>query len=373
MSRMLSALQRLEAKSSGEEPPSPQPPGATEPEKPEQAPRANPSLEADAEVLPPGVSDRPSVEPSGQLPEPLEQVARLVELAQQGPTGLAATEDHQPPPEESQPDNATSEGGSSFAPGAPDRGAAEDPATEPEAESDSATEREAESDPATEREAESDAASSTEEPDTALSPAEVDEEVRDHWRRLAQTIISQWTGEESAALMFTSPEESESRTSALASLAEALGAEIPGEVLVVDANLSEPALAARLGVASGQGLVDVLDGTAGWQVVVRRTCVEGLALLPGRAGASDKSVRIAALAPLLEELRARYRFVLLNAASVGCGDTAAIARYCDGVYLWIRLNRTPCHAALEAIDRIERRGGHVAGCVLTDVPAEDVS
>jgi Mrp family chromosome partitioning ATPase len=363
MSRMLSALQRLEAKSSGEEPPSPQLPGSTEPEKPEEAPRANPSVGADAEVLPPGVWDRPCVERSGQLPEPLEQVARLVELAQQGPAVPAVTEDRRSPPEETPPDNATSERVSALTPAESDRGAAEDPVTEPEAQSDPAIEPEAQSDPPI----------STEAPEAADSPSRADAASLAPWPRLARTIISQWTSEESAALMFTSPEESESRTAAVASLAEALAAEVPGEVLVVDANLCEPALAARLGVASGQGLVDVLDGTAGWQVVVRRTRVEGLALLPGWPAGTHQSVRIATFAPLLEELRGRYRFVLLNAASVGCGDTAAIARYCDGVYLWIRLNRTPCQAALEAIDLIERRGGHVAGCVLTDVPAEDRS
>lgn len=431
MSRMLSALQRIEAKSAGEEPASPK--GGPDPKpaktkKPDGAsePAADTAGGADKEKADPASGRRPADSPAARAkpaapeaePKPLsrppsepdraaatlEKVARLVDSAQKG--DLVPTQPRgQDTAAKAQPGKIIPQAAPQSPPKKDKSPPGRQPTTAPTARTTAPPEAEPSSADSKKR---GPAPSKARSPQPAPAPSEtagrpnpsgkisappdgVDSvkaqresradtpgahgarrhcpvELEPHWHRLAETILSEWAGREPVVLMFSSPEENESRAAAGVCLAAALAAAAPDEILLVDANLCEPALAGRLGVVADPSLVDVLVGTAAWQRAVRPTCVRGLALLPGRAAVTDTPVHLRSLGPVIEEVRRHYRFVLVAATSVGYGDTAAIARWCDGVYLWIRLNKTPCRTALQAIDMIERHGGKVAGCVLAEVP-----
>ena len=72
---------------------------------------------------------------------------------------------------------------------------------------------------------------------------------------------------------------------------------------------------------------------------MRATTVPHLAVLPGgrrRAlefGPSDQL----RLRSLLEQIRRRYRLILIDTASLAQAEVAAMAACCDGVYLVVRL------------------------------------
>jgi len=184
--------------------------------------------------------------------------------------------------------------------------------------------------------------------------------------KLAHEMLCKLPSAGPASLMFTSPTEGAGKTGLLVSLAASLVERTADKVLAVDANLRNPSLAARLGVRPSRGLPDVLAGTAAWPEVVCNTGVRGLQLLPGAACATPEGwlPEKLNLESLLQELNGRYRFVLLDTASLTHGEVAPMAASCTGTYLVVRLNHTTCRAAREAANVIQTCGGRLLGCVV---------
>jgi Mrp family chromosome partitioning ATPase len=198
------------------------------------------------------------------------------------------------------------------------------------------------------------------------------EEHRDQYGELAENVLGQVSPTEPAALMFTSVADGEGKTSASASLAVMLAERLAEEIVLVDADFRNPALAAFFGVRADCGLVDVLTGAARGPDAAQATAVPGLSLLcggrfPTHDGCPPQGVE---LSPVLEALRSRYRIVLLDTASLGYPEVAPMSRLCQGTYLVVRLGQTPRRAARRAVRLIQRCGGRVLGCVLTDTRGE---
>ena len=186
------------------------------------------------------------------------------------------------------------------------------------------------------------------------------------YRALADEILSQLAVERAASLMFTSPHDGGGTTELLASLAAALVGRIDGEILLVDVDLHDPQLAGQFGIETTRGLAEVIMGVATCSEVVCRTELPGVSILPGvrfprQGGRAPERLN---LEPLLDELAADYRLVLLDTASLGHGEIAPLSRWCQGTYLAIRLGRTTRGEAGEAVRMIRSHGGQVSGCVV---------
>ena len=182
---------------------------------------------------------------------------------------------------------------------------------------------------------------------------------------LAENILAQLSPGRSAVLMFTSPGDGEVKTEMLIPLAAALAQQSTGEVLLVDGNLREPALAGYLGMEATAGLANVLLGTMNWQQVVRHTVIPRLSMLPGAKlpvshGDAPEQWN---LRPLLEELRSEYRLVLIDASSLAHGEVAPMGSDCDGTYLVVRVNHTSGRAVRDCLRVIEACGGHLLGSI----------
>lgn len=304
MSRILGALQQIQAKS-------PQTPRGIRPVSPEE-------LEA--------FGLRPPAPPEGQQP------------AQTAPSPAVETVEPAQAADASEPVEQT-----------PPPAAAH--ADAPEAEASSAV---------------SQAAEPAHEVARALSP--LAEEPKRQYRQLADNVLGRLASAGAAALMFTSPGEGEGKTSTLVSLAAVLAEMVPDEIVAVDANFHNPALAERFGVRAAGGLADVLTGAATWRDVVRKTSVPRLSVMP--AGEAAASLQTDQLHPVLDALRSHYRFVLLDAASLFYPEVAPLSRLCEGTCLVVELGRTPRRAARQAVRLIEHCGGRVLGCVLTNAPPQ---
>lgn len=120
----------------------------------------------------------------------------------------------------------------------------------------------------------------------------------------------------------------------------AAAAELGRRTIVVEADLTEPALARRLGVAPTPGLRDYLRGTAGPRDVLRSAPVgdggEGAPLVCVPAGEPGdrlpEGVGGERFAALMGRLPRAYDLVLLSGPPIDGGpDAAAIARLADGV------------------------------------------
>jgi Mrp family chromosome partitioning ATPase len=162
-------------------------------------------------------------------------------------------------------------------------------------------------------------------------------------------------------------------SSAAACLATA-AADLGGRVLLVEADLGEPDLAARLGIATAPGLHDYLDGGASPSEVLRtvRVAVDGgdlnatvtFACVPaGRPGpgASIAGLRFEGLAGRLARV---YDLVVYLAPPVpGGGDAEAISELVDGVVVLVDVDAPP-----ETLDpaRDQLSAERVLGVVVAD-------
>ncbi len=181
----------------------------------------------------------------------------------------------------------------------------------------------------------------------------------------ADNVVAQLTPNRPAVLMFTSPGDAEAKTELLVPLAAALAQRTTGDVLLVDGNLRQPALAGYLGIDCSAGLANVLLGTLSWRQVVRDTAVAGLRFLPGvkLPTSHDDLPRLGSLPALLKELRHEFRLVLLDAASLAHSEVAPMGRDCDGTYLVVQLDHTTRRAARDSLRAIETCGGQLLGSI----------
>jgi Mrp family chromosome partitioning ATPase len=190
-------------------------------------------------------------------------------------------------------------------------------------------------------------------------------------RKLADRVLSRLPTGTSAVLLLASPDDGAGTTAVLVPLAAALAERLDGKVLLVDANFRHPELARVLEVETSAGLPDVLMGKTRWRQVVRETAVPRLSVLPG-ARFPMPNTRAAErfnLEPLLRELRAEYRLVLIDAASLAHAEVASLLRHCDGVYLVVRLLHTLRRAVGEAVRAIQAGRGRLLGCVVLEATA----
>ncbi len=185
-----------------------------------------------------------------------------------------------------------------------------------------------------------------------------------------------------AVLMLTSPGHGADKAGVSAALAEALAARLPGEVLAVGRSRGRlrscrdsRGFADRAGSA---GLAGVLAGEATWEDSIRPAPRKWLDVLPaGRAwpkreplravrqmGTALRRVTSTRLAAVFDDLRSRYRFVVIDGPCLAQPEAAAMAACCDGVFLVVALGQTRRGAARRAVSLLQRGGANVLGCVV---------
>jgi len=186
------------------------------------------------------------------------------------------------------------------------------------------------------------------------------------YRELAGTILADYRPGTSRALMFASPESIQGTTSSLITLAGVLAERVTGDVVVVDGNLTQPALASELGLSRHVGLSEVLEEAADWREAIVTTPLPRLNALPSGSVPAEKewSPNPLRFLRLLNELRSRYRLVLLDGPSLACPFADAMAKFCDGVYLWVQLGRTHRNAIRHSLERLEGGGVPLLGCIV---------
>ncbi len=132
------------------------------------------------------------------------------------------------------------------------------------------------------------------------------------------------------------------------------------DVLLVDADTSHPALAARLGVAEPASLGDVLAAGDGWErAVVAAPRVRGLKLVSvGPQGSMGIPDELASQLPtLLAEMRTAYDYVLVDAPPPAeSGEALQVAPAVDAAVLALRPGRTRLVDLEAALGMLSRAG-----------------
>jgi protein-tyrosine kinase len=183
------------------------------------------------------------------------------------------------------------------------------------------------------------------------------------YRVLYQRLLRLAERRPTRVVAITSAGRGEGRTTTAANLA-LTAAQEGKSVILVEADLRRPSLAALFGLAPRAGLAEVLEGTAELgQAVVR---AGGLSLLcAGEVRDVAATLRSPRVPLVVEQLRAAYELVVLDAPpALAFADGDRLAAAADAAVLVIRAGITPRQVVRLALEAL---GERAAGVVLNDV------
>lgn len=160
-------------------------------------------------------------------------------------------------------------------------------------------------------------------------------------------------------IMVTSAVPGEGKTFVSVNLAISIAMEMDRTVLLVDADVSRPALLPRLGLPASTGLLDVLaDPTIELSKVLLRTNIEKLTLLPPGAARGQATELLASdeMSRLLAEIASRYpdRIIVFDAPPLlPSTESRVLAGKMGQVVLVVEAQKTPQKLVRQALATIE--------------------
>lgn len=139
-------------------------------------------------------------------------------------------------------------------------------------------------------------------------------------------------------------------------------------VLLVDADLRQPAIADRFGLTGTVGLAEILSTGSSSGDLFCDAGVDNMRLLPAGTPPPNPTELLAGpkMVDILTALAARADLVVLDCGPAQLADPLELAPHVDLALLVVRAGKTHGTAVTEAMDRLERVGAPVGG-VCTDV------
>lgn len=167
----------------------------------------------------------------------------------------------------------------------------------------------------------------------------------------------------------TSAKRGEGKTITAINLSISLAREASHTVLLVDANLQQPAVHTCLGLEVENGLREYLLGALPVEQILIHPHIRRLVILPGSGPVPSSSELLAspAMLALVQELKRRYptRIVIFDLPPVLTGDDVlAFAPYLDSVLLVAEEGKTTRDELARAADLIRGSNHNLIGTVL---------
>jgi Mrp family chromosome partitioning ATPase len=156
-------------------------------------------------------------------------------------------------------------------------------------------------------------------------------------------------------------------TTVAARLAATAALTADAQVLLVDANLSRPAVAQRLGLQGSRGVADVLRGTEEIANVIHAAGAPGLFAMTAGAKRTDDGLgeMATSLPRLVVEVGRRFDLVVFDLPAAGEASFALrLAGLLDGVLLVIEAERVRGEVAQRVQEALRRSQSAVLGAVL---------
>jgi capsular exopolysaccharide synthesis family protein len=189
------------------------------------------------------------------------------------------------------------------------------------------------------------------------------------FRQLATNVEFLRTAGGPIQLVVSSSLPGEGKSTVALNLALAL-AEADHRVLLVDADLRRPSIAAKLDLAGGAGLSTILIGRATLAEVVQEAGAHGLQVLTSGAVPPNPSQLLASpMVPLLfEEIRKDYDVVVVDSPPIlPVADALLLSRFVTGTVLVTGSRRTRRNQLAETLRRMATVEAPLLGVVLNQV------
>jgi len=190
--------------------------------------------------------------------------------------------------------------------------------------------------------------------------------VSGQYRRLLEAVTGATAASGARALLFTGLRPGVGTTTVLLNLAVTAARQGKGRVVVVDAQLRAPAVAARLGLEETPGLREALAGALPPERALRPTEVTNLTVLTAGVGTSGVvRFQAEAVGSVLRRLRQQFDLVLLDAPPWdGRPDVVGLASACDAALLVVPPEEADGPAVDDLCRHLPAQGVRLAGCVV---------
>lgn len=167
------------------------------------------------------------------------------------------------------------------------------------------------------------------------------------------------------SLVITSPMACDGKSTVAICLAAALAEEGKRSVLVVEADLYRPSLAATLGLPRRPGVAECLE--AGQDPISELRKIEPLGWYLLQAGEARSNptelLQAEAFSALIQKVSHYFDWILIDTPpALPLMDALSASRYVDATLLVARANVTPRSAIQESVKRIGRK--HIVGMIL---------
>ncbi|EMI58103.1 GumC family protein [Rhodopirellula sallentina] len=186
------------------------------------------------------------------------------------------------------------------------------------------------------------------------------------FRVLRTGIIFRCKSEGKRAFMITSPSPADGKSTMIVNLAASM-AQTGKRVLLVDADMRRPTVAASLGVSAEYGLVDYLKGKAGFEDVLHPCEQAGLFVCTDGSRTSQPAELLETdrFAEFMAEARSAFDVILIDTPPLlAVADPVIVSEHVDGCLLAVRVaknNRTIVQRAAEILDE---HGSRAMGVVI---------
>jgi capsular exopolysaccharide synthesis family protein len=180
------------------------------------------------------------------------------------------------------------------------------------------------------------------------------------------------TGNDRPVLLVTSARPSEGKTFVAANLAVALS-RVGLRVILVDADLRKPSLAAMFFVGEGLGLSDLVASTESANECLISVGLKNLRLLPSGSSTPNPTELLASprISHVFEELRVECDIVIVDSAPLlSVADTLELMPAADHLVLVTRNGVSGHRSVAAAMNQVVQLGGTISGAVVNDVASE---
>jgi polysaccharide biosynthesis transport protein len=203
----------------------------------------------------------------------------------------------------------------------------------------------------------------------AVTTASPEAAVAEAYRVLRTNLIFSAAADGGRALVLTSANPGEGKTTTTANLAVALALN-GAKVLVVEADLRRPALHQHFRIQKTPGLSDLIVSKCQASQAIQSTRFKGLQVLPCGYVPPNPAELLGStnMREIVQALRSCYDWVLIDTPPVlAMADTPVLCPLVDGIVLVVSAEQSPRPAVLRAVDQVQGVGGKITGVVLNRV------
>lgn len=186
--------------------------------------------------------------------------------------------------------------------------------------------------------------------------------------RTLRTNVHLSTNKKKSIILVTSPQSGDGKSTAAANLAVSM-AQQKEKVLLIDANLREPAIQIIFKLGNEKGLADILTDNVNLKDVICHTEIGTLAVLTSGQITANPAEMLGSekMEDLLKSALEEYDVILVDSPPVlEVTDTKLLANKCDGVILVISQGRTELEKAIDAKKALDFAKANLYGVILNE-------